>query len=127
MNSYGERGQLWLSHLTKEHSNNTCGPYRYTITKGATAHTVYVTREGLQRWLSERGLVIDDATVLEERGTSCRIVFDKLSAAVMRGREVLKDNPAFLADLEKQGRERELIYKTMAQTGLRKKTCFAYG
>lgn len=70
----GESGQLWLSHLTKEHSNNTCGPYLYTITEGATAHTAFVTRQGLQRWLSERGLVIDDSTVLEERGTSCRIV-----------------------------------------------------
>jgi integrase len=37
-----------------------------------------------------------------------------------RGREVLSDQPAFLEKLERRGRERALIYKTLVLTGLRR-------
>ena len=46
--------------------------------------------------------------------------FDTLHAAVERAREVLKDNPGFIAEQERLGRERALIYKTLVLTGLRK-------
>lgn len=39
---------------------------------------------------------------------------------VDRAREVLKDNPAHIAELECIGRERALLYRTLALTGLRK-------
>jgi len=46
--------------------------------------------------------------------------FDTLHAAVERAREVLKGNPEFIAEQERLGRERALIYKTLVLTGFRK-------
>jgi len=43
-----------------------------------------------------------------------------LQAAAERGRRYLQDEPARLAELERLGRQRSLIYKTMVLTGLRK-------
>ena len=45
---------------------------------------------------------------------------DTLHTAVERAREALKDNPDFVIGLERLGRERALIYKTLVLTGLRK-------
>jgi integrase len=39
---------------------------------------------------------------------------------VARGREALKSSPALITTLEHRGRERALIYRTLALTGLRK-------
>jgi integrase len=47
-------------------------------------------------------------------------VLDDIDAAVERARKALKDNPTFGAELERTGRERELIYLTLVTTGLRK-------
>ncbi len=43
-----------------------------------------------------------------------------LDAAYARGQAVLSENPKILAKLELLGREREMMYKTMILTGLRK-------
>ncbi len=43
-----------------------------------------------------------------------------LEAAVDRARERLKGNPSFVAKLDRRGRERALIFKTLVLTGLRK-------
>ncbi len=48
------------------------------------------------------------------------LTLDSLHAAVERARERLADNPDFAAELERLGRERALIYKTLVLTGLRK-------
>ena len=48
------------------------------------------------------------------------LTLDSLPAAVERARERLAKNPDFIADLERLGRERALIYKTLVLTGLRK-------
>jgi len=48
------------------------------------------------------------------------LTFDGIGAAVALARESLCDNPEFIAELEYRGRERELIYKTLVLTGLRK-------
>lgn len=48
------------------------------------------------------------------------LVFEKLTELANKGREVLKDNLNFIADLEWLGYERSLIYKVLALTGLRK-------
>jgi site-specific recombinase XerC len=52
--------------------------------------------------------------------TKAALAFEMLDAAYARGREVLEDDPGQLAELETLGRERELMYKTMVLTGLRK-------
>ncbi|MCX7418872.1 MAG: site-specific integrase [Planctomycetia bacterium] len=48
------------------------------------------------------------------------LTLDSLPAAVERARERLAKNPDFIADLERLGRERALIYKTLVLTGLRR-------
>ena len=48
------------------------------------------------------------------------LTLDGLQAAVVRARERLAKNPDFVAKLERLGRERALIYKTLVLTGLRK-------
>lgn len=48
------------------------------------------------------------------------LTFDMLPAATERGRRYLQDAPDRLAELERLGRQRSLIYKTMVLTGLRK-------
>ncbi|MCG3180469.1 MAG: Tyrosine recombinase XerC [Phycisphaerae bacterium] len=52
--------------------------------------------------------------------TKAPLVFDDLEAAAARARAVLKDNPEFLEELERVGRERALAYRIMVLTGLRK-------
>ena len=48
------------------------------------------------------------------------LTLDSLHAATERARERLADNLDFVAELERLGRERALIYKTLVLTGLRK-------
>jgi len=48
------------------------------------------------------------------------LTLDMMPAAVERARERLKDNPEAIAERERIGRERALIYKTLILTGLRK-------
>ena len=48
------------------------------------------------------------------------LTLDGLQAAVVCARERLAKNPDFVAKLERLGRERALIYKTLVLTGLRK-------
>ena len=48
------------------------------------------------------------------------LTLNGLQPAVERARERLKDNPEFVEKLERLGRERALIYKTLVLTGLRK-------
>lgn len=56
MNNYSN---LHLTCLTQEQHLDTCN-YWYTVTNNATAHTAFTTREGLFRWLSERGLALTE-------------------------------------------------------------------
>ncbi len=48
------------------------------------------------------------------------LTFDELPAAVDRARERLHDNPEFIAQQDRLGQERELVYKLAVTTGLRK-------
>lgn len=45
--------------------------------------------------------------------------YGDLDAAVERARSALVDNPALVAALEREGRQRALVYRVLAQTGLR--------
>ncbi len=49
-----------------------------------------------------------------------QLAFDEISAAVERGRDRLAKRPDFIEQLEHRGRERQLLYKTLVTTGLRK-------
>ena len=46
--------------------------------------------------------------------------YENLDGAVEQARAALKNNPGLIAQLERTGRERALIYKTLVLTGLRK-------
>jgi integrase len=48
------------------------------------------------------------------------LTYDMLDAAHAQGRKLLNDNPDRLAELDVLGQERELMYKTLVLTGLRK-------
>ncbi|MFH1110132.1 MAG: site-specific integrase [Planctomycetota bacterium] len=48
------------------------------------------------------------------------LTVDNIDAAVERARVALKDNPDLIAQLERTGHERAMIYKTLVLTGLRK-------
>ena len=52
--------------------------------------------------------------------TKAALTLDTLPAAVERARARLAKNPEFVEKLERLGRERALIYKTLVLTGLRK-------
>ena len=62
----------------------------------------------------------EDVSSKRDTWTMKPLSFDDLDAAVDRAREVLADNPEFVTKLERRGRERQLIYKTLVTTGLRK-------
>ncbi len=48
------------------------------------------------------------------------LTFDAIDAAAERGRQALAKRPDYLAQLERAGRERSLIYKALVLTGLRR-------
>ena len=48
------------------------------------------------------------------------VTFENIEVAVERARHALKDNPDLIAQLERTGHERALIYRTLVHTGLRK-------
>ena len=52
--------------------------------------------------------------------TKAALTLDTMPAVVERARERLAANPEFVEKLERLGRERALIYKTLVLTGLRK-------
>jgi hypothetical protein len=60
-------GNLYAASLTPQQHAGTCG-YWFTVTSGATAHTAFSTRAGLDRWMAERGLSLEGE--LPEAGTS---------------------------------------------------------
>lgn len=51
---------LRVTQVTPEKARNTCGPYWYLVTTGATSHTAFRTTEGFLGWLNERGLKLED-------------------------------------------------------------------
>lgn len=79
------------------------------------------------RPLAERGREItprraDTKRPLRSRATWKRepLTLENFGASVERARKALKDNPDLIAQLERVGRERALMYKTLVLTGLRK-------
>jgi hypothetical protein len=61
---------LHVARLDQKAHERTCG-YWYTVSSHSTAHTAFVTRAGLDRWLAERGLRL--AGPLDEVPSHCPI------------------------------------------------------
>jgi integrase len=76
------------------------------------------------RPVAEYGRETEDLPPEDQEGRSTwtkePLSFHSLEAAYERGREALAGSPGFLAEQERLGRERSLIYKTLVLTGLRK-------
>ncbi len=70
--------------------------------------------------VDEKDLEANDQTPKRSNWTKALLTLDGLKAAVERSRKRLAKNPEFVAKLERIGRERALIYKTLLLTGLRK-------
>lgn len=62
--------RLYVARLDQTSHKQTCG-YWYTVECGSFAHTAFVTRAGLDRYLAERGLTL--AGSLDEVPSHCRI------------------------------------------------------
>jgi len=81
-------------------------------------------RAALLRPVAEFGRASVRKSKVHRKGRStwakAKLTFDTIEAAAERGRKVLRTRPEHLAKLERLGRERSLIYKTMVLTGLRK-------
>lgn len=61
-----------------------------------------------------------DETEGRRTWTKPPLSLDRLDGAVERARQSLRENPAFVEQLDAIGRERTLIYKSLVLTGLRK-------
>ena len=83
--------KLYATSLTPEFHEQTCG-YWFTVTNGATAHTAFANRAGLDRWLRERGLSLENE--LPDAGTfgTSRIIGGYRTAS--HG-EIVSDDPSF--------------------------------
>jgi hypothetical protein len=71
-----------------------------------------------------RNVVAKDPSQRKAKRDTWRLAplkFDDLPAAVERAREKLKDNPAFVTELERRGRQWALVYKALVLTGLRRR------
>jgi len=96
---------------------------RRALTEGELLRLLKVAR---LRPLAEYGRQITKKAI-ERRSRRSRatwkrepLSFEILDAAVEQARKALSENPELIAQLERTGRERELIYKTLVLTGLRK-------
>jgi len=71
--TYGKERELWLHHLTEDMQRKTCGPYEFTVTESATAHTAFLCARALREWLDRLGLIAEES-VISDRGTWGKIV-----------------------------------------------------
>lgn len=63
---------LWCTRLSADSHRRTCG-YWYTVTQSTMAHTAFRSREALDLWLSDRGLMLP-APMDNPEGDWCGIV-----------------------------------------------------
>jgi hypothetical protein len=74
MNHRQVYGDLWATSLTPEFHERTCGYWFAVTSYGSTAHTAFATRAGLDRWLSERGLSLENDLPAAGTAGTTRIV-----------------------------------------------------
>ena len=72
----------------------------------------------------DRLLRVAELRPLAERGRNTRrketVTLDNIEALVAKARDRLRLKPSVIADLERTGRERRLLYRTFVMTGLRR-------
>ncbi len=92
------------------------------------AELVRLLRVARLRPLAEYGRKVNKTKCVAERAdnrsrrtwTRAPLEYADLDAATERGRKALHKRPDYIAKLERRGRQRALVYKTLVLTGLRK-------
>ncbi|MFZ2874515.1 MAG: site-specific integrase [Phycisphaerales bacterium] len=94
---------------------------RRALTEDELRRLFYVAR---WRPLAEYGRLVVRRPKEDSNGratwTRAPLTLDQIAAAVVRARKALSKRPDYVERLERLGQERELIYKTLVLTGLRK-------
>lgn len=98
--------------------------HRRALTEAELLRLLRVAR---LRPLAEYGRPVERVADAKPRSKKSRatwkraaLTYNDLDAAVERAREALRENPSLIARLEREGRERALIIRTLALTGLRR-------
>jgi len=94
---------------------------RRALTDAELSRLLYAAR---RRPLAEHGRETVALPADKRKGrktwTKAPLTPDTIEAAAERARDALADKPDFIAELERTGRERALVYKALTLTGLRK-------
>jgi len=110
-----------FSNIPRANVKADCRRQRRALAEHELEKLLHVTR---WRPLAEYGRkvvpVAPSDTQKRSTWTKAPITLDTLDAAVTHARQRLADNPEFAAKLDRRGRERSLVYKTMILTGLRR-------
>jgi integrase len=110
-----------LANVPKADERSDRRRQRRSMTETELERLLYV---GRWRPLAEHGRIRVFETPAEGKRTSWKntpLTFESIDAAVELARERLSENASLIEKLNRRGRERQLIYKTMVMTGLRKK------
>lgn len=95
--------------------------HRRALTESELERLLFVAR---RRPIAEYGRDVVARVPKERKGratwTRSPLSVENLESAYAKGRKALAKHPEFLARLDRLGRERELIYRTLILTGLRK-------
>ena len=66
---------MWAYAIDPEFRQRThCGPYWYLVHAGAFSHTAFITRRGLNLWMDERGLKLENELPAQATHGASRIV-----------------------------------------------------
>ena len=111
-----------FSAVAKADAKSDCRRKRRAMTEEELTTLLYVAR---WRPLAERGRLsikraAEDCTGKRGTWNAAPLTLDDLDAAVDRARKRLAKNPTLIDQLDWQGRERALVYKTLLLTGLRR-------
>jgi len=111
-------------HVPKADAKANPSRQRRSMTEAELRQLLFVAS---RRPLAEYGRLSVAADPVDGEGPAKRsnwtyapLTAGDLDAACERARDRLRNNPAFVAELERRGRERALIYKALVLTGLRK-------
>ena len=111
-----------FTDVPKANAKSDCRRQRRAMTEAELGKLLHVAR---WRPLAEYGRETIKADVADDvsqkaNWTAKPLTFHDIDDAVESARVRLANNPEFVAKLEHRGRERQLVYKTLVTTGLRK-------
>ncbi len=111
-----------FTDIPKANTKLDCRRQRRAMTEGELHKLLHVARWRPLAEFGREAIRKDAEDVRSKRGTwkAGPLSFEDLDVAIDLARERLANNPDFITKLELRGRERQLVYKTLVTTGLRK-------